>query len=816
MKKWLKIIVIVIVFVLLLVAGAVIFVKQMAKNAVPDYSQDIEMTGMIDEVIVYRDSDGIPHIFAKNEQDLYQTTGYLMAQDRLWQMDLLRRATLGRLSEIFGKDLAETDYLMRTLRIPQKSKMVLDSSDAKIKLAIHAFANGVNQYIQTHTDKLPIEFILLGYKPEAWKAEHSVNLIGYMAWDLTMAWNAEPVMHKLKTKLDEEKYKQLFPNLTAQKSFVFPDFSLQDSISAINHISPQNNKPEYIIKNAMLACTEKLHDLGLIVFSGSNNWAVSGKKSKTGKPILANDMHLGYFAPGIWSQIHQVIEGKLDVTGVILPGQPFVINGHNENIAWGMTNVMLDDMDFYEETINPDNPNQYKFNGQWKEMEVIKEKIQTNDSETITKEIKLTHRGPVISDIKGFDNKVISMRWTGYDYSNELRTIYLLNRAASWDDFTQALTTFSSISQNIVYADIEGNIGMYCAAGIPIREGSGLEIMPGETDQYDWQGFVPFEQLPHTYNPDCGYVSSANNKTVSDAYPFHISHWFDLSYRIDRIRQMLTETEKPGVDDFKAMQSDVKAIIAEKMTPTIIEEVNKKENLSEAEREAVKLLAEWDFVMDKNKPQPAIFETFYINYMENVIRDEMGDDIFKEFVKHKVLVRNIVNHTWQNRQSTWCDNVNTKDKTENFTDIVQESFEDALLKLDEKTGGKPQDWKWGDIHKLTIAHPMAKVKVLNWLFDLNSKTYPVSGSFHTVCPYAYSFANPFKAVHGASHRHIYSTADWNESLSIIPTGVSGVPLSKYYGNQTQRFVNNQYHQDLTDKQRIEDVAKFKIKVKKKE
>ena len=382
-----------IIIIIVLIAGKII-INKISNKALPDYSSDVKIESISNEVTIYRDEYAIPHIIAKNEKDLYIAVGYVLAQDRLWQMDLLRRATQGRLSEIFGDDMVNTDLMLRSLQIPKKSKIVLDSSDVNIKQALSAFAIGVNEYINTHLNKLPVEFTVLGYKPEPWMPEHSVNLIGYMAWDLTCGWTAEIALHEIRKVVDSAKFNLLLPNLSKQTSIMYPDFE----------ISSNTKKTLYEFRDEF----EKLEKLGLNVFYGSNNWAVSGNKSETGKPVLANDMHLGLFAPGIWFQMHQVIEGKLNVTGVILPGQPFIICGHNDSIAWGMTNVMLDDVDFYAETLNEDST-KYKVDGEWRNLIIQEEIIKGKSGTEYKKILKFTHRGPIITDFKDVTNDAISV-----------------------------------------------------------------------------------------------------------------------------------------------------------------------------------------------------------------------------------------------------------------------------------------------------------------------------------------------------------------------------------------------------------------------
>ncbi len=795
MKKKRTIIGIVVVIVILLVITLIVRYR-IAHKSIPDYNEDLQLNNLEQPVKVYRDTFAIPHIYAKTEKDLYTAVGYLMAQDRLWQMDLLRRATTGNLSEIFGKDFIETDMLMRSLQITKKSHKVLDHTNPKIKTALRAFSNGVNQYIENNRNQLPPEFSILKYKPGPWKPIHSINLIGYMAWDLTMPWSYEMTLHKLSSALNTEKYNSLIPDISSQKSVVYSEFNSDTLVGNM--------------MDNLLTQQEKLENLGLKVFSGSNNWAVSGKKTASGKPLFANDMHLGLSSPGIWQQMHMVVKDSLNVTGVVLPGQPFVISGHNDSIAWGLTNVMLDDMDFYKETIHPEDSSKYKLNGAWKDLKTEQENIPLKNGDTAKRTIRYTHRGPIISRYKDLQDEAISMRWIGNEYSNELRSTYLLNHAADWDDFKNAVKTFISISQNIVYADVEGNIGLYCCAGIPIREGDGISIYPGDTTKYDWKGFVPFDQLPHTYNPESGIVASSNNKTVGEDYPFYISHWFDLPSRFNRIKELLNEKEKLNTTDFKRIQTDQKSHMAERIKPKIIKILSQTgDSLSDTEKQALSQLKNWDATFTKESVAALIFEQFYIELAKSLTQDEFGDTLINKFLSHDILVRNLINKTFQNRNNKWVDDITT-DKEEAFDDIINSSFQNAVKSLKEKFGNTINQWKWGKAHTLTLKHPLGSKKILDRIFQLNKGPFQVGGSYHTVCPYSYSLSNPYKADHGASHRHIYNLANWDRSWSIIPTGNSGIPASKHYCDQTEFYINKKYHKDYFSKEKCIQNSKYEM------
>ncbi len=783
----------------LIIAAAIVLIATLNKynqKALPDYNEKITYSKLTSKVTVIRDSLAIPHIYASNEKDLYFATGYIMAQDRFWQMDLLRRVTKGNLSEILGEDFVKTDMLMRSLKIQEKSKTVIENSSDKITDALEAFSEGVNYYLKRNEDELPLEFNLLNYQPEPWEPIHSINLIGYMAWDLTMPWNYETTTHKIKQKISDRYFQTIVPDVSEQKDVIFPEF--------------KDKKMEEATLAQIRTSSEKLAKLGLNIFTGSNNWVIAGEKSVTGKPILGNDMHLGLSSPGIWYQIHQVSEDGLNVTGTILPGQPFVICGHNESVAWGMTNVMLDDMDFYKETIHEKDSSKYLLNGKWKDLEIEQEKIPLKNGDTIKKEIHYTHRGPIISNHKNM-KEAVSMRWIGNEYSNELRSVYLVNHAKDWQDFKNAMNTFRSISQNIAYADTNGNIGLYCCAGIPIREGEKIFIYPGDTTLYDWQGLVPFEDLPHVYNPKAGFAASANNKTVDEDYPYYISKWFDMPSRYNRIKQLLSSKEKLSLTDLQKLQTDQHSMMAEKFAPLFIKHISRRaEELNKDEKYMLRQFKNWKYDYNKELSAPLLFEQLYINLIKNIAKDELGNTLFREFMGRRIMVRNFLQKI-AGSDNPWIDDVNTP-KKETFTDMVIKSYQTTIRELQQMSDNDLAHIKWGDHHTLTLKHPLSEKKILNKLFNLNRGPYRVGGSYHTVRPYSYSYNNPYEVNHGASQRHIFNTANWDQSFTVIPTGNSGIPASQHYCNQTSLYIKDQYHQDVFSLQEIKKETKYKMTI----
>ena len=370
--------------IILIIAGFLI-VNSISNGAKPKYEGELDLHELQNEVKVIRDERGMPHVYAENEHDLYMAVGFIMAQERLWQMDLIRRATMGTLSEIFGEEYVQTDLFLRSLRMTEKSDLVLENTSNEILNCINAFVAGVNYYIE-NTDKLPPEFRILGYKPDPWTAQNSANIIGYMGWDLAGGnLSGDVFIYKLINEIGRDATEKLIPYYDWTGDPVYPDFEInEDAIEAIADF---------------ITAAQKVKELGITSFCGSNNWAVGGDRSETGMPILSNDMHLGLSSPGIWMQMHQVIPGKLNVTGILVPGEPFIVAGHNKDIAWGITNLMADGIDLYQLRTN-DNKTQYMLDGKWVNIKTVKENIGIKKQDDRELEIKYTHHGPLISEFK--------------------------------------------------------------------------------------------------------------------------------------------------------------------------------------------------------------------------------------------------------------------------------------------------------------------------------------------------------------------------------------------------------------------------------
>ena len=371
------------------------------------------------------------------------------------------------------------------------------------------------------------------------------------------------------------------------------------------------------------------------------------------------------------------------------------------------------------------------------------------------------------------------------------------------------MRTFVSVSLYVAYADDEGNIGMYCCAGIPIRKGDPADILRGDTSAYDWTGIVPFEELPHKFNPKEGFAVSANNRPVDSSYHYYISRWFDLPFRFNRIVEMLSVDKKFSVSDIAAIQTDETSNLASSYLPGLMDILRKNKKLSSAANKSINLLKTWNYEMAASSSAAAIFEVFYNRIIENLVKDEKGEKLYSEFLNDKILVRNMFQNVWKNRSSKLVDNVLTVNKTETYNEIVSTSFDEAIAFLTQKLGNEPDKWEWGKIHPFTLSHALGKVNILNKVFELNRGPFEAGGSFHTVAPYTYKFTDKFNVTSGASQRHIYNFGDWDKSLSVIPSGISGIPASPHYCDQTEMYFSGKYHRDLFSFEAVQQNFKYK-------
>ena len=751
-------------------------------------------------VNVFTDEYGVPHVFAENEEDLFFAAGYLQASERLYKMDIIARAVEGRLAEAFGPELVEDDKYLRVWGFHRIAlNMARNMSPENHKLLGRSL-DGINAYIDEHMDNLPVEFKIAGHKPLHWTYEHIFGYARLMGHDLCLAWMPEVIFGGVLDKLGDIKARELYPVYPDTKPYIVP--KTPGNFSAVAEHLFQREQSIREITGA----------IGSHI--GSNSWVLGGSLTQSGMPILANDPHLGYSQPPVWYEMH-LVGGRFDVAGVTFAGIPLVILGQNQAYAWGFTNVMVDDTDFYVEVTDDQHPNQYFYDGEWRDMIIHEEIISVKGSDPVVFEVRETHHGPIINDVhtvlKQNESPPIAMSWVGNYMTNELEAFFGLNTAQNWDDFTAAVSKFWIPGQNMIYADLEGNIGWRPAVALPLRaRGTGLVPLPGDDPQWDWQGFVPFDEMPFQYNPEQAYIATANNKTIGDEFPYYISAYWEPPARANRINELLSEPgKKYTVADMQAIQLDVLSDHARDLTPYFVELLSGSD-LSQANYQtAYDALVNWNYVVGKTGLASAVFNVLWRNFAYNLYGDEMDQigPAFKDgfFKLANISIRNSIFLLEHLPQSSWFDDVSTPDIVETPAMIVERSFQETIADLEARFGKDPNDWNWGAMHTLTHEHPMAKVKILDWLLNLNIGPFPAAGSGTTVNNMQYRMEDPYDVVLGPSVRHIYDFSNYTQGgLSVLPTGQSGNPLSPHYADQAGMFNSGRYRTFPIDEQTIKN------------
>lgn len=780
--------------IIILIAAAVAVSYYVMKSYVPGYSGELEVKSITGEVKVYRDNFGIPHIISGTENDAAFALGYLHAEERLFQMDISRRAGEGRLSEIFGSRTVPFDKMFRTLGLFEFVKSNYEKLNPLSKELLESYSQGVNYFINNN-NKHSIEFDILGYSPEEWKPEHSLLLAKLMAFELNLSWWSDIAFTHLIQKFDEEKVKEIIPSYPENAPRIIPTELKYLPKVSLDLIQTDKNFREFIGFTG--------------THIGSNNWVVNGNKSVSGKPIIANDPHLAFQAPGKWYFV-DIKSNSWNVTGFTIPGLPAVVIGKNENIAWALTNVMADDADFYIEQFDSSGT-KYLLNDEWRNIEITADTIIVKDSSDVHFQIKHTHRGPVVSGIHAYnelypndiqDKANLSMRWTAYELSDDLDGIMAINKAENWQQFLDGVRNFTVPGQNFVYADDEGNIGYVCAAKLPIRASNNPTfVYDGTTDEYDWIGFVPFEEMPKLFNPPTNFIASANNKTIDD-FKYHISNIWEPPSRIERITEFLRSKQKLSVSDYKELQNDFYSHYARKITPYILNAFTGSQIKDENLKTALELLDKWNYIMDKRSQTPAIYNVFFVELLKNIFVDEMGEELFNEYVFMSNIPRRIIYEMFEKGYSSWFDNIDTE-QIENRDMIIRKSLVDALEFLEETFGKNPALWQWGELHKVKFKHIFADQSSIVDRF-VNIGPYQVGGDGTTVFNTEYSFTEPYLNNLGPSMRYIYDFDKPDEFIFILPAGQSGHIMSKHYEDMTEMWLEGKYIKINTARNIIEN------------
>ncbi|MEK3854596.1 penicillin acylase family protein [Cytobacillus sp. FSL H8-0458] len=760
-SKWKKYSLWSIAIIFVLLAAALFMMYGFLSRSMPKTDWEIRIGSISKEVMVNRDGSGVPHILAANERDLFIAQGYVQAQDRLFQMDLSRRQASGRLSEVIGEATVGNDKYFRTLGLRRAAEASYEAYSPEAKQILGWFAEGVNLYIKEvkENGKMPVEFSILGYEPEEWSPVDSLTIGKYMAYDLGGHWESQAFRYYLLQHFPEDKAYELFPSYPEEAPYIIGKNNLNIEESFASVITP----PE---------------------FNGSNNWVAAGTKTASGKPILADDPHLSLSTPSIWYQMH-LESPEMNVSGVIFAGTPGIILGHNKDIAWGVTNTGPDVQDLYIEKRNPSNINEFLFNEKWEKAEVIEEPIKVKGKEPISYKVTITRHGPVISEFAGDSGKdnVLSLQWTALQPSKELEAILKMNKSSDWNQFEQALELFHTPAQNFVFASPDGTIAYKANGKIPIRKkGDGLLPVPGWSDEYEWKGYIPYDQLPKTINPEEGYISTANNRVIGDSYPYHISHDWAQPYRQMRIQEFLNSKDNLTPEDMMALQMDQKNLQAKEFIPMFLHEM--KEPSSVLEKEALSILSNWDYNDSKDEAAPLIFNLWMKSISDILFEDQISPQMRKLFKGQKQAVDALLRTAANGKEGIWIE------EKGGLQEILSQSLSTAVQEAEDLQGSSPSKWKWGNYHQLAFSHPLSSVKPLNYLFNRQGRI-PVGGSSVTVQAAAHK--DDGTVNHGGSWRFVIDTQNMNTAYHLVGPGQSGHPLSQWYHDQMNDWAEGNYH-----------------------
>lgn len=766
----------------------------------PQTDGELHLSGLQAAVTVIRDDRGVPHIYASNPHDLFMAQGFVHAQDRFWQMEFWRRIGEGRLSELFGKSSLGQDRFLRTMGIKRSAELSWEMLDADTQAALQAYAAGINIYIDQNKKKLPLEFRVLGltgvkFTPEPWTPLNTLTWTTMMSFDLGGNYDQELERAELLARYGEAWMRELTAyDYPADRPFILPDFVAWEKVDTVDIA----RLPEGLIFGA---------GEGL----GSNNWVVSGSKTETGMPLLADDPHLSIQMPSIWYEngLHCQPVGPdcpYNVVGFVFASAPGVVIGHNDHIAWGVTNAYPDVQDLYIERINPDNPNQYESNGQWQDLAISHDAIVVagqDEPEPLT--IRRTQHGPILNDVAyGAENnwaygwQPLSLRWTALEGNRVPQAILQLNRAQDWESFRVALHYWDAPSQNFVYADTAGNIGYQMPGAIPLRRNSdGLLPVPGWSGEYEWQEYVDFESLPMAFNPPAGYIITANNQVVDfDDYPFLTRHEGSTGDRAQRIVEMIEAKQKLSIADFQAMHGDNANLLAHDLIPLL-----RGLNLDRPEVAAARdrLLA-WDLQQDMDSPEAVFFEAFWYHLPTALFADELNDMIRRD----RALVRALL----QDPAAHWWDDVYTP-AVESRDQILAQALNDGYDLAAAKLGDDAGKWRWGALHTATFRNQtlgQSGIGPIESIFNRGPVETAGGSEIVNATSWSTSADALFQVRAVPSLRIIIDLADFNRSISANTTGQSGHPYHPHYDDQIEDWRFIRYHPLLWERGQIETNA----------
>jgi penicillin amidase len=777
-KKTLKILVPVLI---LLIVGVWLY----SKTYQPNYSGEIALKNLSEDVTIYFDEIGAPHINAQNQNDAYTALGYVHAQDRLWQMELIRRIASGRLSEIFGKEVLDKDIFFAGLGIEEAAEETIANLDKNSEAYIltQAYLDGINQFIEE--GKTPVEFTLVGVKKEKYTIKDIYNVFGYMAFSFAVAHKTDPLLTEIKEKL---------------------------GVSYLNELLGSSNENLTIIKTSI---PDKMHgtisktvaaimdDLPVSSFIGSNSWVIAPEKTKNGKVIFANDPHIGFSQPSVWYQSH-IKTPNFEIYGFNIALMPFPLLGHNSEYAYGLTMLANDDLNFYIEENNPVNSAQYKTSEGYENYKIINKTIHIKNEKDTTFQVKVTKHGPIMNGLISHleDERPIAMNWIYTQLNNEqLDIIYGMSHSKSLADFQQAVAKINAPGLNVMYGDAKDNIAWFASAKLyQLRDSlSTKTYLNGVSGTDEIIEYLPFEENPKAINPPWHYVYSANNQTDSvrgKLYP----GYYQPQDRAKRIVELLEEKDDFTKEDVAKMMFDVKSSTVSEIANDLLKSLDKSK-LSVSEQKVVEILKNWDGTYLKNSVGATIYNRFLFEFLKATYKDELGAS-FELFINSQ-LQDEVLPIQIHRKQSVWWDDITTTSKVEGRAEIILNSFKETFSFLKNQLGENAEDWHWSRVISVEHEHVIGKTGGLLRRF-FNVGPFETIGGNEVINNQIFKLDSTgyYKVTAGPSTRRIVDFSDVENSLAILPTGQSGNVFSKHYKDQAQKFLNGEFEKMKLNKEEI--------------
>lgn len=779
----------------------------------PKYTGELQLQGLKEPVEVYYDEVGIPHVYAKNEEDAYFALGYIHAQERLFQMEMMRRVASGRLAEILGKDFIETDKFMRGIGISQyaeecEQKYMKENKEPYQK-AVNAYLKGLNTYLKQ--GNTPIEFTLLGIPKQDFTPKDVYLAAGYMAYTFAQGFKNDPLLEKLKKSIGTKYLNDLaidYQAGTAQIPVFKPE---KDSTQQKTKDTLQKNLTAGIEKISHLS--DRIFEmLPVPILEGSNSWVVGAQKSTSGKVLFCNDPHIQYSQPSVWFEAHLEYP-EVSLYGHYLAGVPFPNIGHNQYCAWGATMLQNDDVNFYLEKQNPNNANQYWEKDQWVDYKIRKETLKVKGQEDIVYEIRQTKRGPIVNDIveniKGEIKAPISVYWTMTKiHSQHLQMGYRIGRTKSMNEMRETVAMIHAPGLNMMYGDKDGNIAWWASAKY-IKHPKGVNTKYVIDAANEPLGFYDFSENPSSENPKEGYVYSANNQPDTSSFGLY-QGYYATSDRGQKVMEYLSVDKKFSVEDMKTMLTDVNSVSAAPLAQIMIKSIEAK---TDNEKKALEELKNWKGDHNTESIAPLIYNMIHYYIVKNTFEDELGSKDFDVFLK-LALMKHTFPKLMKNEQSIWWDNVQTKDKKETAKEILQQSFTAAIAQLEQKHGNDVQQWLWKKAHLLTHNHPLGRQGGwLGWLFNVGPFGVMGGNEVLNISSFTLNDEGVYKVAHGASMRIIIDFANVNVAYNILPTGQSGNLMSPHYKDQAERYNKGEFRTMYMSEKDIKQEKNRKLTLK---